>query len=591
VGSILLSPPNATLVPQQTLQIAATVLDPTGSVLNGRTVTWASEASGVASVNPTGLVTAVSAGTAGIVATSEGKSSTASMLVREGIYAGPAGGQAVAAGGNVTLTIPAAALTTNTAITIAAFAVPPDPRLIPGTAFEFGPEGTQFNQAVTIKIKYSASQVPPGTSQSLLRLGRLIGNNWSEVAGSSVDVPTLTVTGQTSSFSVYGAIVSQAPVASVSVAPAASSVSVGGSTQLSATLRDAANNILTGRTVTWSSSNSAVASVGTSTGLVSGAAAGGPVTITATSEGVSGTAQVTVTSPVATVTVSPTPNALQVGETVQLAAVLRDAALNILTDRPVSWVSESPGVATVSTTGLVTAVASGGPINIVASSEGKSGTAQVTVNAPVATVDIMGASRIKVGDQYSYTAVPRDAQGNILTKTVVWSIVETPKGTMSPGGTLVASQTGTITIRAVIDGQNWDQPVTAYDWTVNGLTLSLEADNELNGGGGPEFLRLVIACSGGAFQVSVTSTGFTMNAAVQYRITGGPLVNENWVLIDNNHSVQHPGGNAAQKAFTQSLAGAQIMSWVFTSGGTIYGSLFRVTGLGGFLTPVMNGCP
>src|SRR6266702_2633490 len=67
------------------------------------------------------------------------------------------------------------------------------------------------------------------------------------------------------------------PVAAVSVSPASVSLSVGGTPQ-------------TGRTVSWSSSNGAVASVNAS-GVVSGVAAGS-ATITATSEGQSGTSAI-----------------------------------------------------------------------------------------------------------------------------------------------------------------------------------------------------------------------------------------------------------------------------------------------------------
>src|SRR5260370_1371949 len=70
-------------------------------------------------------------------------------------------------------------------------------------------------------------------------------------------------------------------------------VAVGATVQLTATPKDAAGNVLTGRVVTWTTSNSAVATV-SSTGLVTGVAPGGPVTITATSEGQSGTALIRV---------------------------------------------------------------------------------------------------------------------------------------------------------------------------------------------------------------------------------------------------------------------------------------------------------
>ena len=75
-------------------------------------------------------------------------------------------------------------------------------------------------------------------------------------------------------------------VATVAVSPAAASVGVGQTVQLTATPKDASGNPLTGRTITWASSNAALATV-SATGLVTGVAAG-LVTATATSEGKSG---------------------------------------------------------------------------------------------------------------------------------------------------------------------------------------------------------------------------------------------------------------------------------------------------------------
>lgn len=83
-----------------------------------------------------------------------------------------------------------------------------------------------------------------------------------------------------------------AAVASVTLAPGTGNLTVRAATTLTATTRDAAGNVLTGRAVTWSSSDTRLATV--VNGLVTGVASGGPVTITATSEGVTGTATLTV---------------------------------------------------------------------------------------------------------------------------------------------------------------------------------------------------------------------------------------------------------------------------------------------------------
>ncbi len=120
--------------------------------------------------------------------------------------------------------------------------------------------------------------------------------NPSSVRGVAVGTTSLTCTrdfGQPVSDAVDVVVV--APVASVAVTPNPGSVAVGSTLQMAATTRDAANNVLTGRTVTWATSNAAVATVGPATGVVTGVAAGS-VTITATSEGRTGTAAVTVAS-------------------------------------------------------------------------------------------------------------------------------------------------------------------------------------------------------------------------------------------------------------------------------------------------------
>src|SRR5213596_789175 len=176
-----------------------------------------------------------------------------------------------------------------------------------------------------------------------------------------------------------------APVAAVTVTPAAPTVQVGQTAQLTATPRDASGNPLTGRVITWQSSNGAVASVNGS-GLVSGVATG-TATITASSEGQSGTALVTVSNvPVASVTVTPASASVPQGATVQLTATPRDANGTALTGRVVTWGSNNTAVATVSGSGLVSG-AGAGSATITATSEGQSGTAAITVTAPTGQLD------------------------------------------------------------------------------------------------------------------------------------------------------------------------------------------------------------
>src|SRR5207302_189021 len=138
-----------------------------------------------------------------------------------------------------------------------------------------------------------------------------------------------------------------AAVASVDLTPASATVPVGQTVQLTAIPRDANGNALSGPTVTWTSSNTSVLTVSTS-GLVSGITPGS-ATITATSEGKSGTASITVTNvPVASVDVTPPTATVQAGQTVRLSATPRDANGPALSGRAVTWSSSNTSVATVS---------------------------------------------------------------------------------------------------------------------------------------------------------------------------------------------------------------------------------------------------
>ena len=93
-------------------------------------------------------------------------------------------------------------------------------------------------------------------------------------------------------------------VASVRVTPSSAAIKVGETVHLQAEPLDASGNLLDGRTVTWSSGNDAIATVD-NTGLVTGVSAGA-TTITATSEGKSGTSGIAVAAAVpASIAVAP----------------------------------------------------------------------------------------------------------------------------------------------------------------------------------------------------------------------------------------------------------------------------------------------
>src|ERR1700704_4867125 len=146
-------------------------------------------------------------------------------------------------------------------------------------------------------------------------------------------------------------------VGSVTMVPASDSVQVGDAmltlrrkAQLAAVLKDAGGSVLsvseTGETVVWTSSDSTVAAVAQS-GIVT-AKKIGSATITAAIEGKSSTAAVRVdTVSVATLSVSPATDSVNVDSTVNLKAWPRNASGDTLVARITIWTSSDTNVAIV----------------------------------------------------------------------------------------------------------------------------------------------------------------------------------------------------------------------------------------------------
>src|SRR5213079_104922 len=307
-----------------------------GAPLSGRTVTWSTSNTSVATVSNSGLVSGVTPGSATIMATSEGKSGTSTITVTPvpvaSVEVTPATAS-VQAGQTVQLT-----------------ATPKDANGAPLSG-----------RTVT----WSSSNPAVATV-----------SNGGLVSGVTPRSATITATSEGKS-GTSSITVTNVPVATVDVTPPSASVQAGQTVQLTATPRDAGGNPLSGRTVTWSSSNTAGATVSNS-GLVSGVTQGS-ATITATSEGKSGTSSISVTNvPVATVDVTPPSASVQAGQTLQLTATPKEANGAPLSGRTVTWSSSNTAVATVSNSGLVSGVTPGS-ITISATSEGNSGTAAITV--------------------------------------------------------------------------------------------------------------------------------------------------------------------------------------------------------------------
>ncbi len=155
-------------------------------------------------------------------------------------------------------------------------------------------------------------------------------------------------------------------------------VSVGETLQLTAQARDSSNGVLSGRLISWVSSDDSVMTV-SSSGLVT-AVPSGSASVTATTSGVDGSVALTVAQEVDTVMVIPAVVSVVAGDTVRLTAIQADANANeVLGAPPPAWSTSSMMFATVDSAGLVTGIEGGPPVITATSSNGKSGTAMLTV--------------------------------------------------------------------------------------------------------------------------------------------------------------------------------------------------------------------
>jgi len=357
IGSVSVSLSTSAPKVGEKIAASATVRDVNGLQMVNPPVDWSSSNSTIATVSGEGEVTAMSAGSAQIIATSSGVSGSASLTVEVGAPPPPAPVASV--------TVALASNSVNPGQTTQATATTRDGsgNALSGRSVSWA---SSNNAVATVNGSGLVTAVAVGSAQITATSEGVNGNATLTVVATPPPPPVA--------------------VASVSVSLASSSLNTGQTTQATATTRDANNNVLTGRSIAWSSSNTSVATVNGS-GLVTAVAAG-TAQITATSEGKSGSAGLTVAAPpppppapVAAVSVSLSASSINPGSTTQATATTRDASNNVLTGRSISWSSSNTSVATVNSSGLVTAVAVGSA-QINATSEGITGGATVSVVAP-----------------------------------------------------------------------------------------------------------------------------------------------------------------------------------------------------------------
>ena len=359
VNSVTLTSVRTGLLVTQTQQLVLTLLDRFNSTLTVRVVTYNFSVPSVASVNAsTGVLTALAAGTTVITAVSEGKSSAPLTFVISPVPVV-----------SVIMSAPDSSIFLGQ--TVQASAVARDS--VGGTL------------SLTGRTVVWTSSNPANVSVSSGVSGGLITALGADTATIRVTVDGVGPTPGPIAF-----VSSLVPVANVTVVPSAKSLFVGDNFTFTATLTDASGNVLTGRPIVWTTSNAVKASIASSTVGAVVAADSGTAVITATSEGKSNVASLTVSLvPVDTVSAVPPSLTVPVGGSNTITftaktsggALLGGRAASIVSSDPAK-VTATPASATTDGSGNVVVTVNGiasGTSNIRVTIEGKMNVVVITV--------------------------------------------------------------------------------------------------------------------------------------------------------------------------------------------------------------------
>ena len=433
--AITVSPSNSSFPVNTTQQMTAT-----GSYSDGSSrdltalVTWTSSTIANATVDISGSVKGIAAGSATITATLGSVSGSTS----------------------VTVTNP----------TITSISVTPD----------------DLTLAIGIGQQYTASAIySDGSIQDLVSGVTWTSSNTtlatvdSNGLATTLAAGTVTITATVGTFNDSSTItIVPAHLLSIALTPPSASIAVGTQQQFTATgtFDDGSTQVLV--SALWSSSATSVLTVDAN-GL--GVAIGtGTSTVTVTSDTISQTASITVTSAtLVSLAITPANSTMPVGATKQFTATgtFSDNSTQDMT-HSVLWSSSAPTVATIIGSGLATSLQTGST-TIAATWGSISQTTTLTVsNVSLVSIAISPSnSHLTVGTSLKFTAVGTYSDGSTATLvTVSWRSSKNSIGNVRSSGILHAKKGGTLTLTATASGMSGSTIVTIGTGTLQSVTIT-----------------------------------------------------------------------------------------------------------------------
>ena len=437
VKSITVAPANLSVTVGATQQYQASATFSDGSVKDvTASTTWTSSNPTVATINASGVATAIAAGSTTITAAAENLTATTTLTV--------------------TSTTPPGATLSSIAIT------PANPTIAVGATQQFTATGT-YSDGTKANITATATWTSSSTAVATINAAGLATG---VTAGSATITAAMNGVTATAALTISSTTPPPATLSSIAVTPPSGTVAPGATQQFTATASysDGSTANVTS-TATWVSANAKVATVNAG-GLATGVAAGS-TTITATLQGVSGTATLTVSTSTATlssIAVTPANPSIAQGATQQFTATATysDGTTGNVTSAA-TWSSSDSKVATINTAGLATGAGTG-TATISATLNGVTGSTGITVTSKTVTSIAVTPSTASFSagntQQFKATATYADSTTGDVTSSVTWTSSDTSVVTINASGLAMGVASGSATITATLNSTSGTASVT-----------------------------------------------------------------------------------------------------------------------------------
>ncbi len=407
VASVVGAPDSITLAFGGTTTVSASIIDDQGQPNADFNIAWVSQNAAVATISPAGLVTGIAAGTTGVIASAGGKADTIKVKVQAAV--------------------PGVDSTTISPRLDSLYSLSDTVRLVART----------WKGGVQVAGSYSwVSRNTAFTTVSGLGTITAIANGGTYV-----------VVTDTSGTKDSARVVVQQRVAQINVTPSSVARYLGTTQQFSAVAVDGKNNPMGSASFTWSSTNTAIATVGTSTGLASMVGIGVD-TIIASVGFVSGRAALNVRPVVQQIIVSPDSVKLtSLGLTQGYTAVAKDTIGATMTGVTFAWSSTNPAVAplsgTTATTTVATAALNGNTV-VRATLQGVIGQVSLSVQQQLASILVTpGSASVGVLGKIAMSARGKDAGGSFIPGGAFsWSSNNTSAATVDAAGVVTGVAIG-----------------------------------------------------------------------------------------------------------------------------------------------------